>query len=370
MKIGIMTFHKACNMGAVLQAYALCQTINNIGSKCEIIDYKCKHIYNTYKWPFLKDDRLLRIIKTIFTCGIVSHRNRNFKRFVKKYIKLSKHEYLCRDELSDCLGQYDRFIVGSDQVWSNYCADFDPAYFLDFVPDEHGRKYSYAASFGFDTIPDELKEEYYVRLHGFDRISVRETSAARIIKELVGKNTVISLDPTLLLNGEQWIHLSTKIKEHDYILVYYVEATEKVKVYARQLAQRTGYRIICVHSNRSAKSLLCVGKSNRGIHVKSTCSVEDYLGLFQNAKYVLTNSFHGTAFSILFHKQFLTLLQLENGKLNIRAKELIASLGLENRELTDVGMKNIDKLILWELVENKLSQMRTESLTYLKEICG
>ena len=181
-KVGIVTFHRALNYGAVLQSYALQKTVSSLGAECEIVDYICPKITADYK-PFriYKNDLLKSFAKSCVMVRRRAKRRDAFKSFFNNYLVKSKKSYTPQN-IGELKSDYDLFISGSDQVWSPRCVGFDPAYFLTFADDK--QKYSYAASFAVPTLPDEFIDEYKKRLNGFQKFSVREPSGEKLVKEL------------------------------------------------------------------------------------------------------------------------------------------------------------------------------------------
>ena len=203
MKIGIITFHRAVNYGAVLQAYALQHALEGLGAQAEILDYRNRYIESCYDPYSLKGNKLKALAKIALLGGVRRKKNEAFRSFNKKYLRLSEAVYKDSEQLAGAEKFYDAFITGSDQVWNTSCADFDPAYFLTFVKDKK-KKNSYAASFGLSEIPKEYEAEYKKRLAGYRQISVREAQGRALVKELTGRDVPVVLDPTLLLTEKDW----------------------------------------------------------------------------------------------------------------------------------------------------------------------
>lgn len=218
-KIGIITFHRAKNYGAVLQAYALQHTLEQLGSDCEIVDYKCENIDNGYKpFQFSKTDPIKSILKSIVMYRKRAKRIEQFSSFYNNYLKISDKTY-SNSDISECKNLYDAFISGSDQVWGPGKEGIDPdsIYFLSFADDN--QKYSYAASFGVADISDVKAMQLRPLLKNFQSFSVREKSALNIVKKITGKNGVCHIDPTLLLKKDEWQKISVK-KLISHIFLY------------------------------------------------------------------------------------------------------------------------------------------------------
>lgn len=377
MKVAIMTFVRAYNYGAVLQAYALNKVINEMGVECETIDYFPHYFKSQYylkKSPYINyrfpqtGQLKIWLFDNLYTFrlrSIIKKRNRLFSLFIKRNIKLSKKRYYSKESLNAIANTYDLYIAGSDQIWHNLWSDFDDSFFLCFV-DRHKFKSSYAASFGFSTIPKELESEYQARLNRFDRISVREQSAIDIIKKTVGKTATCECDPTILLRREQWELLVTQNNQPDYIFVYYINKADNIFKKAYELSKAKNLKVICLTSRVSEKIMMNDKIDSYNFTNIRIASPADFLNLCFNAKYIITNSFHGTVFSIIFHKQFMSEVFHCDGEINIRSKELLNKTGLCNR--TAHSLLNIDDQIDWSVSDNYLEKLRHNGLQYISSL--
>lgn len=371
MKIGIITFHRAYNYGAVLQAYALFTKIESMGLECEIIDFWPETFKNLYymQQPFRITHPPIKTWLNHFKVRkVLSERNQNFEKFIEEILKTSNESYISYYDILNAKLDYDSYITGSDQVWNDTCAKFDKTFFLQFPQAKAKNRYAYAASFGFEEIPEGLENEYKKRLEGYRRYSVREKSGARILENLLSIKPDVNCDPTILLSAEEWLKIAreTKCKYEKYIFIYYVTKTQNLQKMANDLAKKTGYKVIIVPCNMNIDVLSGkYDKSNMAL-VNPCISPQEFLMLLKNAEYVLTNSFHGTVFSVLFHKKFLSQINLDNGKKNNRIKELLETIGLENKAILDI--ERIDDRVDWDSVDEKILEMRKNSEKYLQLI--
>lgn len=359
MKIGIITFHRAANYGAVLQAYALQHTLEGLGVQTEMVDYKNKEIEEFYNPLSLKGNKVKALVKIALFGAIRHKRNQVFGAFVEKYLHVSKKVYHNCEELAQAEKLYDAFVTGSDQVWNTDCAGFDPAYFLTFVSQEK-KKNSYAASFGFPKIPDGYEAEYRSRLSHYNNISVRENSGREIVKRLTGREVPVVLDPTLLLSGSDWESIAQEIPRKGYILVYNVLRSDGTLAYARKLSKEKGLPVVYLNDKWF---------ENRDFEHAVSASPEEFLGYFKQADYIVTSSFHGTVFSIIFRRPFVSdvnIVMEDKLKKNERAGQLLSALGLTERILS--GETQIDDRIDWGAVEKTLDGLRWESFEYLNTI--
>ena len=374
-RIAIVTFHRAYNYGAVLQAYSLNRYLRDNGADCELLDYYPEYFYNMYH-VLPQDRRSLPGLKTLcchmLLQSTLSKRNKGFERFLKQYTKISDRSY---SNLKSVELPYDAFIAGSDQIWSPSAARFDPAFFLSSKPFAEKLKYSYAASFGTKYIPEELRKAYQKRLGSFRRISVREESGVPIVESLTGKSPIVSCDPTLLLEKNEWDEICGEepIIKGEYIFLYYVKQPKDIRLYAEKLASDLKCKVVClscyfVKSNKLMYDYMS-GKIDEGPGFISynTASPNEFLNLIKYAKYVLTSSFHGTVFSILFHKQFLTQTIWGDGSVNERVINLLDQVGLSKRSINN-KTNDIDEVENWKLVDQMVSDMRSGGVQYLRTV--
>lgn len=352
-KIGILTFHRAINYGSHLQTYALQKTISELGAACEVVDYICPCITRDYQ-PFVirREQPLISFAKSCVMFRRRAKKAKSFESFQNRIVKSA--ESYTPETLAKANDCYDLFVTGSDQVFSPGCAGFDPAYFLTFAED--AKKYSYAASFATREIPEDKRAEFVRRLSGFQRISVREEEGIRHVKDLCGKTAEVSVDPTMLLRAEEWEKLAVDPEEEPYILVYSLMREKGPLKFARKLAKEKNMKVICLHD--------APHMPYRGVKFVRAASVEAFLGYFKNASYVVSNSFHASVFSVIFHRSMFIEFARPSGR-NIRAESLLNALGI-HRELA--GGNAVETPIDWEDVERRLAVLREKSMAYLKEI--
>lgn len=359
-RIGIVTYHRAINYGAILQVYALQKKIKELGAKCVILDYRNKRLENKHKRRRISDcNNVKDVIKFLLLSKNQNIKYEKFRGFSDKYFDLSNPLY-SKDDLIKIQDEYDKFIVGSDQVWNYKINDMDTTYLLDFVKDR-SKKTSYAASFGVSSIPSEYKQKYFDLLDEFDILSIREKQGAGMIKELLSKEVQVVLDPTLLIPKEEWCNLAeeTNLNRGKYILIYAFGGSKYIKDFAENVSKKTGYKIVCISNTY---------KMNIGIKYIKSAGPEEFLELFKNAEYIITNSFHGTAFSINFSKQFFTEMLPETKGVNSRLENLLELFGLEDRKLNGCDANVIHKRIDYHKVNRKLEAERKKSMALLKSI--
>jgi len=271
--------------------------------------------------------------------------NEKFELFRRNHLNLSKI-YRTVDELRRDIDTFDALISGSDQVWNLRWSDGDMTYFQTFHDQSH-KKYSYAASFGFVSLDEDLVDRYKLALKDFNMISVRERSGLDIIQKQLGLSGIQNIDPTLLLNKEEWIEVAKRPDiQKPYILVYMVPKQQSIINQAVSLHKKTGFPIVMLSKNLKPLNVIHRGDS----------SPEEYVGWFMNAEYVVTNSFHGTAFSCVFKKKMWIDLNTERGY-NTRSKSLLELCGLEHRisqegiaDITEADWCNADIFLISEKV--------------------
>lgn len=344
-KIATFTFNRANNYGAMLQCYALKNTLNLLGAWTSVINYKPRARKLTLR-EFIK--------KTVFMPWLIYVNNR-FEAFRKLY--LTDMPFVKRDRLPELNDKFDCFVTGSDQVWNMEGGSNDTSYLLDFV-DSNQKKYSYAASIGKTKLPNNEKAILSKHLKLFKTISVREASAVPLAKELSGKEDVrADIDPTLLLSKEDWRKTAVMPKEKDYILLYLMSNNAAIIGFARDLARKTGLKLIML----STSPVPYKG-------VKVVCPTpQEWLGYFLNAKYIVTNSFHGLAFSINFNKDFFVDLLPPPSKVNSRLENLLDLTGLRSR-LISAGANLDTPAPDWTKVNAKLATEKEKSLSYLRSM--
>lgn len=345
MKIGILTFHWSTNYGAVLQTYALKKACEKYNTEVSVINYYPKH----YKKRFVKIF-LTRHLSVVKNRLIELPKEKNIEKFRAKYFNRTRY-YESNAELRECLPQFDCYISGSDQIWNMSFTEFGEkkktfTYFLDFVPDDKIIA-AYAASFGTEKCKEDLRDDIADKLRRYDFISLRESTGVEIVKNLGIKQSSLVPDPTLLLKQEDYIKLTDDcVKKGKYAFLYILHNRKKD---ARELI-------------KAAKDIDCK------IISSTKEEVEEWLGNIRNAEIVITNSFHGVVFSIVFEVPFVALLIRGSGSgMNDRIITLLEKLGLEDRIYRgDTGI--IQKPIEWENVREKLSLYRNCGYEYLDEI--
>ena len=365
-KIGIITIHRIYNYGSVFQAYALQQVCEGLGYQVEIIDYLFPNNFqsdNKYQTAGDTQPNEPKWIKMLFGLSLM-RQHKGIDSFVANHLHLSQTSYTSSDALMDNPPHYDVYITGSDQVWSPRHTNGDPAFMLHFAPDDK-LKIAFAASIGAGQIPNELQQRYRELLCRYQSLSVREVSGKKIIKELAGKDAQVVLDPTLLLNKDEWNKVATVKRQvrKPYILCYFLNYSFNAFPYVDDLAtdiqRQTGYEIVRVA--RPPHNLNLCGSAYR-----IGASPEEFLALVRDAELVLTTSFHGTAFAINYGKPVFTVVK-DRPSGDSRQMNLMKSLGLEDNVLTinDAFPDAANARYDYNIEQHRLEVLRKESILFL-----
>ena len=360
------------NCGACLQAYALQETIKSLGYNVEIIKYT--EPYGYYKATARNRSSLMDIYRCIrfkkFRDNYFSgmYRQTAFNKFRKKHLRFSKEEYSSSDSLVPLPQKYDAFVCGSDQIWNPLFYDkCNPAYYLSFV-DETTRKVAYAPSIGLFDIPEKYRADFVRYIERIDFLSLREKHGCELVEKYTGRTADHVLDPTMLICADEWKKLiKSKRAAAPYVFCYlfgthdyYTEVIERI---SRQL--NCEVKIFPVHER---------DLNPKFTQVRNTGPIE-FLSLVNNARFVITDSFHATVFSLLFKKPFYTLLRdsdFETASMNSRVYSLLESVDLLDRLLTKEEALNIQISMVngFDQVEAKLNMLRSKSKQYLKDALG
>ena len=365
MRIGVLTYFKNANYGAMLQAYALWSFLAARNHEVTFLDYDFGLSYQIPVWRCFIS-RSLKGVK-----GKLKHKVRAPITQFSKCFQVSRF-LPDHAALADECSKYDAIVVGSDQVWNPTWViprhDIN-AVFLGVVPDGI-RKIAYAPSFGVTAWPTESGEEVTKCLKRFEAISVRENVGAIIVERLVGRRPVVVLDPTLLLETLAYkAILEEGSAVHDeYIFRYFLdEWSDGADEFSACEACRsiTGIKIV-IDDRVPVRGVL--GIPCRLLGVKAKVQVPVWLSRLANSSFVLTNSYHGTIFSIIFHRPFVSLL-LPGFSMNERIVTLLTNLGLESRMCNAYDKEAITRVALapidWSAIEERLHDLRSASMQFI-----
>lgn len=351
MKIGILTFHRAHNYGAVLQCYALQQFLISIGHKVEVIDYRQPFneiVYAPFSIKmFLKNMIHPRGMFRYFYLYNERRKKKNiFEHFTQTYLNLSKP---CNHDIPN---DYDVYIIGSDQLWSLQClgGKFDPVYLGNFHHSDKSKVYGYAISSNILSLKELVNLNLVKCVNNFTKLTMRETTLTDFFKSNLNYQLEQCVDPTLLTDNKLWNKLIIKdFPKEDYILVFQIRSPRGTNDFLYKKAKKFADNLNCKVVDLS----------------KRHCSVEEFVTLFKFAKYVLTNSFHGTVFSIIFERPFYSVKF--NDDFDGRYVDLLQRIGLESCCVNLDFIPTETKVDFYK-VKELLNQYRDESIKFLLSI--
>ena len=361
-KIGILTFHWADNYGAMLQAFGLKTWLARQMYDVFIINYSPACLRGR-DWlvPYapLKtaSSRLMfamaRFVQNIRTGNGWFLQKRNMRQFRKGYLT-ADHKMLCRLQSLSSIDA-DALIVGSDQIWNpDITFGFLPAYFGAFKNVGIKKTIAYGASLGSNSLSGEYEAEFAGLLDSVDNISVREKGTVEYIRSRFHRKAVDVMDPVFLLNAGDWLALESRPVQRDYIFYYEAEPNEDLRRAAGKLAEEKNLKVIALAYRISRPPL--------PFHTVYSAGPAQFLGYIHQAEYVLTNSFHAVAFSLIFHKSFLVYNHSIRGA---RIEDLLSSLGMTERMATQDYSPDIDAEIDWSELERKMMDRRKQSEDFL-----
>lgn len=369
MKIALVTIHYAVSHGATLQTFATQKILSRYGD-VSIIDYKSAHLIRIMRLfrlgPRLRS--LLWAVKDLYRLFPRYRLIRKFRGFIKEHFKLTD-KYECINEMSHLDGKFDIFVSGSDQIWNPKVIDdidrptgkLDAVYLLGFV--KKSKKISFSSSYGSYSFSDE--EEAFLKqyLESYTHLSVRESDAAIFLSKLLNKPVAHTLDPTLMLTRQEWLdsfELCQVDNRDDYIFVYIVRNTKDrfVNEVVREVSKRLAVKIITVD-----QELFSEFKADE--YIRDAGPI-DFLKLLSNAKMVITNSFHGTVFSVNFCVPFISV---KPGSGLNRTEGFLSKIGLHSQLVTK--MEYLDQAMRFDFdfknVHRNLDAFRSASIEYIEK---
>ncbi|NLK88032.1 MAG: polysaccharide pyruvyl transferase family protein [Clostridiaceae bacterium] len=372
MKAGILTFHYAHHYGAQLQAYALMRAIEMLGMKCEIINYVRKDNIEGSRIfkKGLSAGSLLANANTLMNYGKLKRRHERYDLFVQEKMKLSERFYGSYEELCADPPEYDAYVCGSDQIWNPLIfgeKTYDPAFFAEFA--QCGRRVAYAPSFGISSIPEDKRELLKKYIEKFDHLSVREKHGEKILKEVTGRDSITVLDPTLLLTMDEWSTVAAvpDIRE-PYILCYFITDARKYTRHVQAVSDKYRLPVVTLCGSRRV-----VPQTRYKVLDAGPC---EFLGLFAGASAVMTDSFHGTVFSLNYNKEFFCFESSASSEkaVNSRLHNILDKVGLLPRIFSATDAKEFCGFVSdnttdidYSEVGRILAKERSISLKYLKD---
>lgn len=388
-KIGIITFCNCMNYGAELQAYALQKKLNMLGADAEVIYIEkekdvLQHSSNAIKNAIVKRYQMyglfkgsienFKLIKNKLADRLAQKKNTEkilnkkkiFDSFFEQYIRHTERYYtLAELRNGNIKFDYDVIVAGSDQIWNYLQTKYLDVFFLMFVKDCNIRKVSYAASFSVDKIPDDMYPIYKEYLSNMDGISVREDVGVEIAKSIVDTSVFHVLDPSLLLKANEWTEYVSNssyiFDKKRYILIYTLSGSRYIYSLAKKIANELKAEVVNIKSGYGRVA------GDEGILHLYDVGPREFISLFSNAVYVVTDSFHGTAFSINYNIPFTVLLNPVSA-LNSRALSILRLTKTMDRLIYDNG-SNIypsNLSVNFNPINQIIEEWRVKSLEFIK----
>lgn len=364
MKIDIITLHRAQNYGSVLQAFALQKQIEKLGHQAYILDYYPERYTNKGLLKRLKNkssrfnNPLVLLIAKLLIYPSYLKKGIQFNKFMH-YLNLEKPSFATNEEGMGRFIDADAYCAGSDQIWNSHWNEgVEKALFLDFVP--KGKLcFSYAASIGLSNIPANEIDDTKLLLDKFEFLSLREDKGVELVKELGRTDAVQCLDPTLLMSKEEWsLYADDSYKGKEYLLTYNLHHDPEIDKCAKAIASK--YHLQIRNISYNWHDIVRHG------HLDWCPTVEGFLGLIKNAKYVVADSFHATAFSIIFEKPFVVITpEVASSRLS----SLLKMLGLDDHNINKfTSLKVIEQPIDYIRVKSIIATKQRESISYLNKV--
>lgn len=374
MKVLTLTTYEGYNYGASLQAYALQHYLESQGHDAELIRFEPEYLTRYYAFWYVNPDSKLSknaVTRMIYRLMKWAHRRTTLKRkrlfdyFNHHVLKETAESYRSSQTLMDNPPLADLYICGSDQIWNIlYEAGRDPIFYLDFV--KQGKKASYAASFSFLDLPVEHFSRIQQSLKTFDAVSVREYQGKALVEQM-GVECTWVLDPVFLLSPEDWQALvdrediSSYYKDEalaeNYLLIYDFEGDEVLKQFAQAYAKEHDLKIYAI-TDRFPLAYADRNFKNAG--------PVDFVRMIKGCSCMISNSFHGTVFSIIFHKEFY-VFNRQKAKVNSRMESLLKMFGVEDRLIFGTESGHHRRLD-WDVIEDRKRSYMETSKNYLREL--
>lgn len=346
------------NFGGVLQSYALQTHLKKLGYNSSFITTKKNLNYMAQFSKRLTPKELLRNLRLVFTRKKYLDSFKKFDDFVRDYQITTDRVFASCEEIKKNLPQSDAYIVGSDQMWPP--ENMLPENFLEFAP-ENAKRISYAVSMGRKDIDGDKIEEFKEHLSNIDFVSVREESSKEVIEKCTDKEVLVHCDPAFFLDENEWRSIEQKPEHfnHDkYILLYMIYVPTWLTKELKKLKKQTGYDVVLVTTN-PMKTGYC------DEHLRYM-GPREFLWLVDNAQMVISSSFHGCVFSSIFKKSYVAIVNPNRPE---RHRCLLKMLGLEDREVTSLDVKNFT-IKDYDSVSERIEKQRNRATEYLKSTLG
>jgi hypothetical protein len=370
--IGILTFHCSNNYGAMLQAYGLKHFLEEQGLDVDIVRYEPPYMTGRHWWiPYAPIQGLKGRIWCLFHMwnGFLAHlanreafaaQRASFRQFMRRFlVRVNQPKKLSLWGLKGL--SYRCYVVGSDQIWNpDITCGLRKAYFGAFQARRKEKVISYAASFGGAALDPKHDQEFASLVRHVDAVSVREEAAVPYVEKLYGRPVTAVLDPVFFLGKASWQQVETipgkvqALGEGKYIFLYVTEGNQKMAEYAQALSRETGLPVIELRAGQQG--------TDKGFDIDRAAGPGEFLGYIHEAAYVVSNSFHAVAFSILYEKQFLAFA---HSSLGTRVSNILQIHGLSGRLCTDQTPGDIRERVDWEEVRRRTREHRDRSGAFL-----
>lgn len=363
-RVGILTFHKSINYGSVLQAFALSKLLESKGYDVEIIDYEPASYSSQYR-IFEKAESIRNIaanIRRLSILDILWRQKRGFENFRNKHITISKKKFTAQNTASDLNNLYDVIICGSDQIWNVRAKDCDPIFFL---PGLRGcKKIAYAASLNTASYNEVCCEEKLRKaILDFEYVSIREHSGAKKLEIFLKSDKEIKVqpDPTILQNKNTFEKVASgRIVKEPYIFMYCANYQESTIRAAQKMSEKLSKPVYTVLVCRSATQITQLKRAGIRI-VRGRNRPEDFISFVMNADLILSDSFHGTAFSIIFEKNFFSINDAIDGRFvdDERICNILDEMEIKERYIKEDDVEKVDltKAVNYSYITQKRMQL-------------
>lgn len=365
-EVGILTFHCADNYGAMLQAYGLKRYLCGKGIQADIVRYEPPFMTGRHWWiPYIPIGKVSKWIR-FARSGWASHRRMGEDFFrLRDHMRSFRRNYLLRRGQRKIFFQgqlkslpYRYYIVGSDQIWNpDITCGLRNVYFGAFESNRKERVIAYAASLGGSALNEQYSQEFSELLKNIDAVSVREEAAVPYVKQYYKGDVTAVLDPVFFLGKEEWEAVERLPDKEGYILVHMTEREQKIIDYVKALSKEKGLPVIELRTNTG-------GAAEEEFQVDYTAGPSEFLGYIHKADYVVTNSFHMTAFSIIFEKRFQIFL---HSSLGARIRNILKIHNLEDRLYQEGIQTDIEAPIDWNKVKKRTEENIKLSEAFLME---
>lgn len=337
--VGLLSLPRYENYGSQLQLWALQTAIEKLGYGCEVIDYVApppppiplvQRLWRIVKSPSAFFDGLARRRYLKHERSLTGTRSRLFDDFSRELLHLGPKEFASAEALLADPPQYDACVVGSDQVWNPKGHFGDPSFYLTFA--DARRRVAYAPSIGLSEIPADAASWMREMIAGIECLSIREEQGAALIRQLTSRDAQVVTDPTLLHTADDWNRIATpSSRTRPYVLVYALQADAYVREHVRAIAERHGLDIVVLPFHESD-----VLHEHAGVSRAFDVGPREFVGLVRDAALICTDSFHGTVFSVIYRRPFLTFRRYDHAGESAtfsRMSDFLARLGLSERSM-------------------------------------